>query len=156
MAARAPFRFRPYGGLAAVLAAGLGSVWAWQDRAALMALRLPDTDDAARLQQIVWNLLSNAVKFTDRGSVTIGLEVEHRHDDEALLHGWVRDTGMGIPADKQHKIFQPFQRAGHESGPIEGTGIGLVIAGRKRAARAPSITPQASAQGGGLLVHGRF
>lgn len=37
-----------------------------------------------------------------------------------------------------------------------GTGIGLVIAGRKRAARAPSITPQASAQGGGLLVHGRF
>lgn len=52
MAARAPFRFRPYGGLAAVLAAGLGSVWAWQDRAALMALRLPDTDDAARLQQV--------------------------------------------------------------------------------------------------------
>jgi len=42
----------------------------------------------------------------------------------------VRDTGMGIPADKQDKLFQPFQRAGQETGPIEGTGIGLVITKR--------------------------
>lgn len=42
----------------------------------------------------------------------------------------VRDTGAGIPVDKQDKLFQPFQRAGQESGPIEGTGIGLVITKR--------------------------
>ncbi len=42
----------------------------------------------------------------------------------------VRDTGMGIPAEKQAKLFQPFQRAGQETGPIEGTGIGLVITKR--------------------------
>ena len=42
----------------------------------------------------------------------------------------VRDTGMGIPADKQDKLFQPFQRAGQETGPIQGTGIGLVISRR--------------------------
>ncbi len=42
----------------------------------------------------------------------------------------VRDTGLGIPADKQDKLFQPFQRAGQETGPIQGTGIGLVISRR--------------------------
>ena len=42
----------------------------------------------------------------------------------------VRDTGIGIPDDKQDALFQPFQRAGQETGPIEGTGIGLVITRR--------------------------
>jgi CheY-like chemotaxis protein len=42
----------------------------------------------------------------------------------------VSDTGIGIPVDKQDKLFQPFQRAGQEAGPIEGTGIGLVITKR--------------------------
>jgi CheY-like chemotaxis protein len=42
----------------------------------------------------------------------------------------VRDTGIGIPAAKQAKLFQPFQRAGQETGPIEGTGIGLFITKR--------------------------
>ena len=42
----------------------------------------------------------------------------------------VRDTGTGIPLDKQDTLFQPFQRAGQETGPIEGTGIGLVITRR--------------------------
>jgi CheY-like chemotaxis protein len=42
----------------------------------------------------------------------------------------VRDTGLGIPPDKQGKLFQPFQRAGQEMGPIEGTGIGLMITKR--------------------------
>ena len=42
----------------------------------------------------------------------------------------VRDTGLGIPLDRQSKVFQPFQRAGQETGPIEGTGIGLTITRR--------------------------
>jgi CheY-like chemotaxis protein len=42
----------------------------------------------------------------------------------------VQDDGIGIPADKQDKVFQPFQRAGQETGPIEGTGIGLAITKR--------------------------
>jgi CheY-like chemotaxis protein len=49
---------------------------------------------------------------------------------QGLLRISVIDTGMGIPEDKQDKLFQPFQRAGQETGPIEGTGIGLVITRR--------------------------
>jgi CheY-like chemotaxis protein len=47
-----------------------------------------------------------------------------------MLRITVADTGIGIPADKQGKLFQPFQRAGQEAGPIEGTGIGLAITKR--------------------------
>ncbi|MFN3886450.1 MAG: response regulator [Aquabacterium sp.] len=84
--------------------------------------------DPTRLRQILVNLGSNAVKFTDRGSVTIGLEVEHRHDDEALLHGWVRDTGMGMSPEQQQRLFQPFSQGdASNTRRFGGTGLGLTI-----------------------------
>jgi signal transduction histidine kinase/CheY-like chemotaxis protein len=83
--------------------------------------------DRTRLIQIVMNLGSNAVKY-NRPSGAVRFEVSA--PDETQVRILVQDTGIGIPRDKQSSIFQPFQRAGQETGPIEGTGIGLVITKR--------------------------
>jgi PAS domain S-box-containing protein len=82
--------------------------------------------DRTRLSQILMNFGSNAIKYgKPRGHVTIG--VAHR---ASMVRVTVADDGLGIPADKLDKIFDPFQRAGQETGPIEGTGIGLTISKR--------------------------
>jgi CheY-like chemotaxis protein len=66
------------------------------------------------------------VKYNrEGGKVTFSVRVEG-----TKVRVVVADTGMGIPEDKQDKLFQPFQRAGQETGPIEGTGIGLAITKR--------------------------
>jgi PAS domain S-box-containing protein len=83
--------------------------------------------DRTRFSQILMNYGSNAIKYNrPEGSVTF---VVSRPSPERL-RVTVADTGSGIPLDKQHKLFQPFQRAGQETGPIEGTGIGLAISKR--------------------------
>jgi PAS domain S-box-containing protein len=83
--------------------------------------------DRTRFAQIVMNLSSNAIKYNrPGGSVTLGAGIS----EGSCVRVTVTDTGIGIPLDKQSKLFQPFQRAGQETGPIEGTGIGLVISMR--------------------------
>ncbi len=83
--------------------------------------------DRTRFAQILMNFGSNAIKYNrPSGTVTFGVSLP----SNGLVRVTVRDTGIGIPADKQDKLFQPFQRAGQETGPIEGTGIGLVITKR--------------------------
>jgi len=73
------------------------------------------------------NFGSNALKY-NRDSGKVSFAVSLLSPERARVT--VRDTGFGIPPDKQDKLFQPFQRAGQETGPIEGTGIGLVITKR--------------------------
>lgn len=80
--------------------------------------------DDVKLRQILVNLLGNAIKFTQRGNVT--LRVTTRMDDRELLFQ-VRDTGIGIPPEKQTEIFQPFRQIGRSAG---GTGLGLSISQR--------------------------
>lgn len=77
--------------------------------------------DAFRIRQIIDNLLSNAVKYTDKGSVTLILDINNNN-----LIIKVKDTGKGIPEDEQLYIFQAFKRLGNAQG-IEGTGLGLAI-----------------------------
>jgi PAS domain S-box-containing protein len=82
--------------------------------------------DRTRLKQSLMNFGSNAIKYGRKGGQ---VHLQATHNDEAIRFSVV-DDGMGIPVDKQSKLFQPFQRAGQETGPIEGTGIGLAITKR--------------------------
>ena len=80
--------------------------------------------DAARLRQIVFNLLSNALKFTERGAIALRAELT----GEGQLRIAVRDTGIGIPADKLDEIFESFKQV--DAGTTRrygGTGLGLSI-----------------------------
>ncbi len=89
---------------------------------------VPDTvaTDEHRLRQILRNLLSNAVKFTEHGSVT--LAVYRDPDARGLLRFDVRDTGIGIAADRQQSVFDPFQHGDGFAGQrLVGTGLGLSI-----------------------------
>ncbi|HEV8629340.1 MAG TPA: ATP-binding protein, partial [Thermoanaerobaculia bacterium] len=85
--------------------------------------------DAGRLRQVVVNLVSNAVKFTERGEIVVELDAEPGEaGDGVTLHGLVRDTGIGVPADRQAAIFEPFTQAdGSTTRRYGGTGLGLAI-----------------------------
>jgi PAS domain S-box-containing protein len=87
----------------------------------------PVAADPTRFAQILLNFGSNAIKYNRRDG-RVGFSV--LRPTPTQLRVVARDTGLGIPLDRQHTIFQPFQRAGQETGPIEGTGIGLVISQR--------------------------
>jgi len=87
--------------------------------------------DAVRLKQIAVNLLGNAVKFTPAGKVTLGAEVESADGGHVVLHFAVRDTGVGIPPEKQRVIFDAFTQADSSiTRNYGGTGLGLTIASR--------------------------
>ena len=87
--------------------------------------------DCGRLQQVLVNLLSNAVKFTDAGEVLLDVNVDSITPDTVCLHFTVRDTGIGIPADKQGRIFRPFEQAEESTTRrFGGTGLGLTISGQ--------------------------
>ena len=83
--------------------------------------------DRTRFSQVLMNFGSNAIKYNRSGGKVV-FEVSWAAPE--VVRTSVRDTGIGIPFAKQEKLFQPFQRAGQETGPIEGTGIGLVITKR--------------------------
>jgi PAS domain S-box-containing protein len=87
--------------------------------------------DPLRLGQVLVNLANNAVKFTDRGEVTVSVEVVEQEAREALLRFRVRDTGVGITAQQRSRLFQPFSQAdASTSRRFGGSGLGLVICDR--------------------------
>jgi signal transduction histidine kinase/CheY-like chemotaxis protein len=87
--------------------------------------------DPLRVRQIIVNLLGNAIKFTKRGEVALGVSLDERSQDRLKLHFTVRDTGIGIAADKQKMIFDAFSQVdGSTTRNYGGTGLGLSIAVR--------------------------
>lgn len=85
--------------------------------------------DPYRLHQVLLNLLSNALKFTDHGEITLTMALKSRADSE--FEFVVSDTGMGIPAEAQQRIFESFQQAdGSTTRKYGGTGLGLAICSR--------------------------
>ncbi|NGZ74117.1 PAS domain S-box protein [Saccharibacillus alkalitolerans] len=93
--------------------------------------RLPATviADSERLRQVLINLVGNAIKFTEQGSVKLAVAVKaFREPNEIWLEFAVSDTGIGIPEDKRHRLFQPFSQL-HPilNRKYGGTGLGLSI-----------------------------
>lgn len=91
--------------------------------------------DVLRLRQILMNLVGNAIKFTKQGGVSVHVGTEEQAgqqaDGQTLLHFQVRDTGIGIPKDKQAIIFDAFTQADSSTTRLYGgTGLGLAIASR--------------------------
>ena len=85
--------------------------------------------DSSRLRQVIVNLLSNAVKFTEQGEVSMRITLEESFEEaEYLLRFEVKDSGIGIPKDRQSRLFKPFSQVDTSmTRRFGGTGLGLAI-----------------------------
>ncbi len=84
--------------------------------------------DGLRLRQVLLNLVSNAIKFTEKGEVFLGVELQKISTDDIVIAFQVRDTGIGIPADKLERLFKAFSQVDSSTTrKYGGTGLGLVI-----------------------------
>jgi two-component system, sensor histidine kinase and response regulator len=96
---------------------------------------VPETllGDPGRIRQVLINLVGNAVKFTERGEISVTVTSKHSHSpvNPVAVHFAVRDTGIGIPREKQARIFEAFSQAdGSMTRKYGGTGLGLTICKR--------------------------
>lgn len=123
--------------------AGGAVEWRFEVAPELPALEV----DPVRLRQILLNLLHNAHKFTPRGRITLGAERR-----AAELHIWVADTGVGIPAELQQQIFDPFVGSAAHGQYQTGLGIGLTITRRLVVLHRGSISVE-SQPGRGSTFH---
>ena len=87
--------------------------------------------DPGRIRQIIVNLVGNSIKFTERGEILLSVTQEEESSGTVFLHFAVKDTGVGIPADKQQRVFEAFSQAdGSMARKYGGTGLGLTICTR--------------------------
>lgn len=84
--------------------------------------------DVTKVRQVLMNLLSNAIKFTPNGAISISVTRLSSDDERISLRFAIRDTGLGVPADKTVHLFEPFYQADYfMTRKYEGTGLGLAI-----------------------------
>ncbi|MFZ5774912.1 MAG: response regulator [Thermodesulfobacteriota bacterium] len=89
------------------------------------------TGDSDRLQQVIVNLVGNSIKFTETGHIVLRVAMEEECEQEVRLLFSVTDTGIGIPAEYQEKIFSAFDQVDtSHARRYEGTGLGLSISAR--------------------------
>lgn len=87
--------------------------------------------DPLRLRQVLVNLVGNAVKFTERGEIFVHVDTQEQTVGSAVLHFRVKDSGIGIPKEKQAMIFEAFTQADSSTTrQYGGTGLGLAITTR--------------------------
>ena len=105
-----------------------------EDRKLALVLEYPPSvprhfvGDAGRIRQVVTNLVGNAVKFTPRGHVLITVKCESQQQGVAQIRVAVEDTGVGIPQDRIHALFEKFSQVdGSSTRKYGGTGLGLAI-----------------------------
>lgn len=106
--------------------------------------------DGTRLRQILWNLIGNAVKFTPEGEIIVRV----RYDQNEQLHFEVQDSGIGIPADEQAKIFAMYYQVTDQHGgkPATGTGIGLAVSKRLACSMGGDIQVRSSPEQGSCFI----
>ena len=105
--------------------------------------------DPDRLRQVLYNLLGNAIKFTAKGGVYLKIEAEPPLEGGIVLRFAVRDTGIGIPREKQQLIFEAFRQAdGSTTRKYGGTGLGLAICSRLIEMMGGSIQVESEVGGG--------
>ncbi|WP_459048044.1 response regulator [Stenotrophomonas sp. PSU_St99] len=85
--------------------------------------------DADRIRQVLGNLLSNAIKFTEHGRVVLRVRQVEREAESSVLAWQVTDTGVGIAAEEQARLFEPFRQV-RGAASAQGTGLGLSISDR--------------------------
>jgi CheY-like chemotaxis protein/HPt (histidine-containing phosphotransfer) domain-containing protein len=108
--------------------------------------------DPHRLKQLLMNLINNAIKFTDEGSVLLVAKLEQARQG-AKLRLEVRDSGIGIPAEKLHTIFQPFVQADSSvTRKYGGTGLGLAISRRIAQAMGGDLTVESTLGHGSVFA----
>ena len=84
--------------------------------------------DPGRIRQILVNLVGNAIKFTETGEILVSVEEQSHAEGAAMLRFSVRDTGVGVPIEKQERVFDAFSQAdGSMTRRYGGTGLGLAI-----------------------------
>ena len=84
--------------------------------------------DITRLRQVLMNLVGNAIKFTDKGGITVCLKQKRLDNGQLELEFYVQDTGIGIPPERQDRLFQTFSQAdASTTRKYGGTGLGLAI-----------------------------
>ena len=96
-------------------------------------LDVPDglVGDPVRLRQIIVNLVGNAIKFTEQGEIDVQVETVSHRDDAVELRISVRDTGIGVPPERQQVIFDSFSQADDSTTRLYGgSGLGLTITAR--------------------------
>jgi len=88
--------------------------------------------DSTRISQVLYNLISNAVKFTpEKGKIVLKIDLDKAEEDNHLIRMSVKDSGVGIPADKLTQVFEPFVQVSDDTArQYGGTGLGLSIVKR--------------------------
>ncbi len=110
------------------------------------------TGDPTRLKQVLTNLLSNAVKYNREGGRVHLSTRRVKTPEGAMVEIAVADTGLGMTAEQQDALFQPYNRLGRERSAIEGTGIGLVISRRLAELMGGTLTASSEAGSGSIFT----
>jgi signal transduction histidine kinase len=104
--------------------------------------------DPVRLKQVLVNLLTNAVKFTEKGEVELSAGFSATGPDRGRFRFAVRDTGIGISAEQQTRLFKAFSQADSSTTrKFGGTGLGLIISNLLVSKMGGAITLEANTAG---------